>query len=308
MVSARATQMPMPSGPAASGLAAAMAESLDKMRAMAPPAPNVGDPATTDTLWAMTEVVVGGGAPPPVSLSLQRGMSVSGTVAFDGVRRPQISRACASSCRRPATRARPIRRRRPARRPSTQRPLHHSRRRARPLSLSTSGRRAGRIGARVCDVRRPRCARLSARRQAGRGSSRRRADVRAALVELSWLAQDATGKPVTDYTLVVFPADTRYWLPQARRIQATRPATDGRFLFTNLPAGDYRLVAVVDPEPGQWFDPAFLRQLLPGSMAVTLAKGEKRTQDMRPGPLTDSTQLRVDPPRASRLYGFGRSL
>ena len=106
------------------------------------------------------------------------------------------------------------------------------------------------------------------------------------LSELTGLVQDATGKPATDYTLVVFPADSRYWLPSTRRIQATRPASDGRFSLNNLPAGDYRLVAVVDPEPGQWFDPAFLRELLPGSMAVTLAKGEKRTQDIRAGQVT----------------------
>ena len=32
----------------------------------------------------------------------------------------------------------------------------------------------------------------------------------------------------------------RFWTPQSRRIQSTRPATDGRFSFRNLPAGEYR--------------------------------------------------------------------
>jgi hypothetical protein len=70
-------------------------------------------------------------------------------------------------------------------------------------------------------------------------------------------------------------------MPGARRIQATRPATDGRFSFRSLPAGDYRLVAVTDIETGQWFDPAFLRPLLGASIGITLAEGEQKIQDIR---------------------------
>ena len=48
-----------------------------------------------------------------------------------------------------------------------------------------------------------------------------------------------------------------------------------------MPAGEYRLIAVEDVEPGQWFDPAFLKELVGASLAVSLAPGEKRTQDIR---------------------------
>jgi hypothetical protein len=67
----------------------------------------------------------------------------------------------------------------------------------------------------------------------------------------------------------------------SRRIQATRPSTDGRFQFRDLPSGDYRLIAVTEAEQGQWFDPNFLRQLLGGSMTVMLGEGEKKQQDIR---------------------------
>ena len=50
-----------------------------------------------------------------------------------------------------------------------------------------------------------------------------------------------------------------------------------------MPPGEYRLVAVDDVEPGQWFDPAFLKELIGASMPVSLAPGEKRTQDIRTG-------------------------
>lgn len=99
--------------------------------------------------------------------------------------------------------------------------------------------------------------------------------------ELSGMLQDQSGKPISDYTIVVFPPDRRYWTPMSRRVQAARPATDGRFSFKNLPPGPYRLIAVVDPEPGQWFDPAFLDQLLGAAMAVDLDDGERKVQDVR---------------------------
>jgi hypothetical protein len=99
--------------------------------------------------------------------------------------------------------------------------------------------------------------------------------------ELTGAMTDAVGRPAADYTLILFAADSRFWLPQSRRIQAVRPASDGRYAFRSLPPGDYRLIAVEDVEPGQWFDPAFLKDLVGGAMPVSLTQGEKRTQNVR---------------------------
>ena len=99
--------------------------------------------------------------------------------------------------------------------------------------------------------------------------------------ELTGTIVNERAQPVPDYTLIVYPADQRFWAPQSRRIQSARPATDGRFTFRNLPAGDYRLVPVYDPEPGAWFDPAFLLQLESASVRVTIAEGEKKEQHLR---------------------------
>jgi hypothetical protein len=62
---------------------------------------------------------------------------------------------------------------------------------------------------------------------------------------------------------------------------AARPGTDGRFSFRNLPAGSYRLTAVTDVEPGEWFNPDFLSQLGAASIPLTLADGERKVQDIR---------------------------
>ncbi len=98
---------------------------------------------------------------------------------------------------------------------------------------------------------------------------------------LSGTLQDASGRPTASYTVIVAPADPQYWMPQSRRIQATRPATDGRFTFRNLPAGDYRLVAIDDVEPESWFDPEFLRQLVPASVAVVITESGTTVQNVR---------------------------
>ena len=99
--------------------------------------------------------------------------------------------------------------------------------------------------------------------------------------ELTGTIQDVAGNPTADYTIIVFSADKNFWTPQARRIAMARPDTAGKFTFRQLPAGDYRLTAVTDVEQGEWFDPAFLEQLLNASIPVSLRDGEKKTQDIK---------------------------
>lgn len=99
--------------------------------------------------------------------------------------------------------------------------------------------------------------------------------------ELTGTLQDALGRPTADYTIILFSADNQYWVPQSRRIMSSRPGTDGKFAFRNMPAGQYRLTAVTDAEPGEWYDPGFLSQLVGASITLTIAEREKKTQDIR---------------------------
>jgi protocatechuate 3,4-dioxygenase beta subunit len=99
--------------------------------------------------------------------------------------------------------------------------------------------------------------------------------------ELSGSLQDAMGRPTADYTIIVFPTDNRYWVPQSRRIQSARPDTAGKFTVRGLPPGEYRLTAVTDVETGEWYDPAFLTQLQSASIPITLTPGEKKVQDLK---------------------------
>jgi 5-hydroxyisourate hydrolase-like protein (transthyretin family) len=98
--------------------------------------------------------------------------------------------------------------------------------------------------------------------------------------EVSGHLQDASGRPATDYTIVLFPADRGAW-SSTRRVRTSRPGTDGQFVIANVPAGNYRLAAVVDVAPGETSDPAFLEEVSAASLAITLGDGEKKVQDLR---------------------------
>jgi protocatechuate 3,4-dioxygenase beta subunit len=99
--------------------------------------------------------------------------------------------------------------------------------------------------------------------------------------ELSGRLIDGSSAPAAEYYVIVFSQDREGWTPTSRRIQIARPEHDGRFMFRNLPAGDYRIVAVTDVQQGEWLDPDFLAQLIDASIKVVVPDGGKVVQDMR---------------------------
>jgi hypothetical protein len=68
--------------------------------------------------------------------------------------------------------------------------------------------------------------------------------------ELSGTFRAASGQAAPEFFVVVLPADRALW-PSARRLKSTRPASDGRFAFSGLPAGDYFIAALTDLDPGR---------------------------------------------------------
>ncbi|HYN08832.1 MAG TPA: carboxypeptidase-like regulatory domain-containing protein [Vicinamibacterales bacterium] len=236
--------------------------------------------AAPEALWGQTDIGVDGRPISNVVLSLQRGFDVSGTFAFDGAppQPPDLSRirvqlAPASTTGIDAGLPTPA---------SIYNGGRFTLRGVTPgrYRLNASGLPAGWV--------------LKSANFGGRDVLDTMLEVRPGdelaggiltftnqSTELSGTLQDQSGKPVADYTIVVFSSDRRFWTPLSRRIQAMRPSTDGRFSFRNLPAGDYRLIAVVDPEPGEWFDPAFLDQLVGATMPLTIGDGERKVQDVR---------------------------
>lgn len=252
-------------------------------RGGAPPAaPAAAQRIEATRLWAAADVSLDGAGVANVMLALQPGMTVSGQVAFDGAlpRPPDLSRLRVNLA--------------PINRPGE----------PREMTTPSSGRvdPAGRFT--IVNVV-PGTYRLMA---SGAGSGwflessvvsgeetldfpfevKPNQNVTGASItfadrsaELSGTLLDGRGAPATDFTIIVFPADQKYWTPSSRRVATARPATDGQFTLRSLPPGDYRLATVVDPEPGAWTDPEYLLQLDAVSMSVRLAPGEKKVQNVR---------------------------
>jgi uncharacterized protein (DUF2141 family) len=90
-----------------------------------------------------------------------------------------------------------------------------------------------------------------------------------------------TGTPASEYFVIAFSTDRSHWQPGSRRSLSARPATDGSFLFSDLPAGEYFIAALSDLDPLEWQESAFLAQVVPAALKVTLVEGEKKRQDLR---------------------------
>jgi hypothetical protein len=99
--------------------------------------------------------------------------------------------------------------------------------------------------------------------------------------ELNGTLEAASGQPAPEHFVIAFAADRAYWTPMSRRITSVRPATDGRFSIRDLPPGEYLLAALTDLDPDDWRDPAFLGQVAPAAIRVSLSAGQPATQNLR---------------------------
>jgi hypothetical protein len=99
--------------------------------------------------------------------------------------------------------------------------------------------------------------------------------------EIAGALETPQGQPASAYFVVVLPTDSALWRPGTRRVQSTRPATDGRYAFADLPPGTYVLAAVADLEPTDLADASFLQAIAGAGVSVTLGEGETRRQDLR---------------------------
>jgi hypothetical protein len=95
------------------------------------------------------------------------------------------------------------------------------------------------------------------------------------------LVTNARGEPAKDYTLLMFPADSKRWKPGSRYLRTARPDQDGRFRTTGVVPADYYIIAIDKVETGQWFDPDFLEAIRTKATALTIREGETRTVDLK---------------------------
>lgn len=100
--------------------------------------------------------------------------------------------------------------------------------------------------------------------------------------EVTGTVQGGDGKPVTDYTVVIFSQEPQKWtIPQSRYVTGTRADTQGKFQVKNLPPGSYYAVAVEYIPQGEWGDPDMLDRLKALATSFSLDDGENKSLSLK---------------------------
>jgi hypothetical protein len=100
--------------------------------------------------------------------------------------------------------------------------------------------------------------------------------------EISGTLFDQLDRPAPEYAIVAFSTDRAHWTMAPRRISGVvKVGSDGTFVVRGLPPGEYFLTALVDLDPSQLADSAFLEYLATASIRVTVGEGERKVQDLK---------------------------
>jgi hypothetical protein len=97
---------------------------------------------------------------------------------------------------------------------------------------------------------------------------------------------DRTGQPASEYRVLVFTTNRAMWTSPVllqRLAASSRAAVDGSFHVTGLPPGEYYVCAMTEGAQAVTFDNAFFESIIPQSIKITLAEGTTVTQTFRVG-------------------------
>jgi hypothetical protein len=97
---------------------------------------------------------------------------------------------------------------------------------------------------------------------------------------LTGVVRDSNGTATPDPWVIVFPVDRAFWFGGSMRIAAVKPNGQGQFAIRNLPSGEYRVIASVDIQQNEWFDPDVLQGLLSKAGPLTIAGVEAKTLEL----------------------------
>jgi hypothetical protein len=101
---------------------------------------------------------------------------------------------------------------------------------------------------------------------------------------ISGTVRNTRGEQVIDYTVVVFPVQSKEGAIAARYTRVVRPDQQGRFQARGLPPGDFLAAAVESLEQGGHWDPAFRKNVEPNAKRFSLTEGQSVTVDLTLSP------------------------
>jgi hypothetical protein len=98
---------------------------------------------------------------------------------------------------------------------------------------------------------------------------------------------DRRGRPMPNYSVIVFPPDPARWHMISPAIRDQRTDNDGRFRIDELPPGTYRAVAVPALGRGAIQSAAVLRRLQGASEEIRVGEGQQLAVSIRASAVTD---------------------
>ena len=101
------------------------------------------------------------------------------------------------------------------------------------------------------------------------------------LTDISGVVTDGRGQALTDYVVVIQPAEAQDPLIVSRWIRTVRPDTNGRYQVRGARPGRYVATAIESLEQGRQFAPEFQQRLRQGAREFTVREGEAVTLDLR---------------------------
>jgi hypothetical protein len=257
-------------------------------RTLPPPGPQLPGGAPFVPGWATIRVSIATAAPPPVSLTLQPPLSITGRIVFEGLSQPPDDVPNIRIGVRPTPGSAV---------PNTPEPVLMDKNGRFTIANLTPGRYRLFVVVPPNNVTQvpdwfPRMALIGASDALDVpltiGAGVEAHDVSILLTddapEIAGTARDAGSSPVAACTVIAFSTDKRFWFPQSRRIVVRQCGGDGLFVFglaAGLPPGEYYVAALPDLGPGEQFDSVLLSELAKTAERVKLADGDSKTVDVR---------------------------
>jgi hypothetical protein len=107
------------------------------------------------------------------------------------------------------------------------------------------------------------------------------------IAAVSGLVVDRNGRPLSGYSVVLFPEDETRWTPSSRFVIAARASQTGNFRLKEVPPGAYLAVALRDLPFRAWTNPDVLLRLQSIATKLRVVDGEQKTISIRASPTPD---------------------
>jgi hypothetical protein len=101
------------------------------------------------------------------------------------------------------------------------------------------------------------------------------------IAQVNGYVTDAKGQNLSDYVVIIQPADQKEPAIAARIVKAARPDTNGRFEVRGLRAGRYLATAIESMDQNRQYSPEFQKALRRGAREFSVREGETLALDLR---------------------------